>query len=89
MSTQITIEDLRYIISQQYKPKAGTESQLSSLLKTANGLWNTSSKGYADWFYNTSMHVADESLRTSGIPRRKPLGYDELAYYDPSKKYVY
>jgi hypothetical protein len=90
MSSQITIEELRYIVSQQYKPKTGgVGSQFDSFLKMANGLWNTSSKDYANWFYDSTANIADESLRTSGIPRRKALGYDELAYYDPTQKYMY
>jgi hypothetical protein len=90
MASQITIEDLRYIISQQYKPKSGTSSsQLNSYLNAANSLWNTSSQDYAGWFYDFSAYAADESSRTSGVPRRRALSIDELAYYDPTAKYTY
>ena len=89
MASQITIEDLRYIVSQQYKPKDGASSQSNSYLKTASRLWNTTSRDYASWFYDFSEYAADESLRTSGIPRRRALTKDEMTYYDTTEKYTY
>ena len=89
MSTQITIEDLRYVVAQQYKPKAGSggNEYANTFWKYMNNLRSLTGKDYYDWFYNTSDMIYDETSRTTGIPSRRPMGVEDMLYYDISNKF--
>jgi len=89
MSSQITIEDLRYIVSQQYKSKDATETYFNSLLRYANNITSLTGKDYYDTIYNTSDYIADEATRSTGIPSRHPINTEDMLYYDKTFRFKY
>jgi len=84
MSLQITIEDLRYIVAQQYKSKdTSDKSYLNLLLRYINNIRSLSGKDYYNYMYNTG----EETMRSSGIPKRKSMNRDDMLYYDTTNKF--
>ena len=87
MSLQITIDDLRNVVKSYAtnKPKKDSYSllQLAAIFSGFNSLFFGSSSDYLSYMDDTRKYWRD---RTYG--KRRQLSKDELAYYDPSTKFV-
>jgi hypothetical protein len=87
MSSQISIEDLRFIISKQYssnKYSSISSSYLNTLLKYTSDLRSMSGKEYYDIMMDASQDIMQKS---SGIPAKQMLGKDDMLYYDITKEF--
>jgi len=90
MSGQITIDDLRYIVAQQYKPKDESSSSskyMNTFWRYVNNARAFSAKDAYGWLYSTSDDLYNEANRNSGIPYGKKLGREDLLYYDETQKF--
>jgi hypothetical protein len=85
MSSQISMDDLRNTILSYYKKKQDEPSTYDMILSKLNSFMNMSEKQYSNWFDESIADTISDTSRTTGIPKYKPLGLDEMYYYDPSK----
>lgn len=90
MSSQITIEDLRYIVAQQYKPKEGSSASsryMNQFWRYVNNARAFSAKDAYGWLYDTSDDIYNEAMRPTGIPYGRQLGREDILYYDETNKF--
>lgn len=85
MSSQISMDDLRNTVLSYYKKTQEDSGTNNMILNKLNSFLNMSKNQYSNWFEESIAGTISDTSRTTGIPKYKPLGLDEMYYYDPSK----